>query len=143
MNHLSIPLIGPSAQDHFLAACAACSAEHLPVSSLTMDTPLLQQLGQIPGNRIHSTLMGSYLVAVLQGNIASGTDTFIERLFPDKCLPFPIDDHTFSALASANCWDLSGNTFKGQAYMESGLADWLNCVGNAMVGDHDRTLDNN
>src|SRR6266568_8034737 len=69
MNHLSIPLIGPSAQDCFLAACAAHSAKHLPVSSPTMDTPLLQQLGQIPGNHVHSTLMRSYLAALLQGNI--------------------------------------------------------------------------
>jgi hypothetical protein len=57
-----------------------------------------------------------------------GTDAFIERLFPEERLPFSIDDRTFKALATANCWDLSGNTFTGQAYTESGLANWLNRV---------------
>jgi hypothetical protein len=143
-NHLSVgPLVGPSAQDRFLAECAARSAEHLPVSSPTMDTPLLQQEGQVPGSRVHSALMGSYLTTVLQNNTTSGTDAFIERLFPDKRLPFPIGERTFSALTTAGCWNLSRNTFKGPEYTEKGLANWLNLVGNAMVGVHGRTLDNN
>jgi hypothetical protein len=143
MNHASVPRLGPSTQDHFLAAAVARSVEHLPTSSPTMaSTPLLQQLGQTPGNRVHSTLIGSHLATELQGNIARATDAFIERLFPEERLPFSIDDRTFKALATANCWDLSGNTFTGQAYTESGLANWLNRVGNVMAGVDSQTLDN-
>ena len=136
MNRL--PSLGPTAQERFLAAIAVHNTTHsspaTPASPSVSSPLLLQQPGQIPGTRVHSTLLGSALAVELKDDIVEASDPFIERLFPTERLPFSIDRCTLTVLANAGYWDRKGNCFKGMSYTEEGMAEWLNNVGNTMAG---------
>lgn len=127
-----LPSLGPTAQEFFLAAVAARSTNSSPASP-TVSSPLLLQRGQIPGTRVHSSLLGCALALELKDDVVYASESFIERLFPTERQPFSIDNRSFDALAMAGCWDRKDNCFKGMAFTEDGMAKWLNIVGNTIA----------
>lgn len=136
MNRL--PSLGPTAQERFLAAIAVQGVTNSfpasPASTSNSLPLLLQQPGQVPGNRVHTTLLGSALAVELKDDIVEASDPFIERLFPAERLPFPVNKRTLNVLANAGYWNRKGNFFEGMSYTEEGMAKWLNEVGNKMAG---------
>ena len=133
MQVTPIPPLGCSTQQHFLSEAIAPSVEQ-------PSTPLLLQAGQIPGMRAGSTLLASVLAKELKNDIITGSDSFIDRLFPKERAPFAIDHLIFRALSGKKYWDSKKQVFEGMKFTESGMGDWLNKVGEAMGTVYGRTL---
>ena len=131
-----IPALERTAQEDFLAAA-------IPPSGCpsTASTPLLVHTGQLPGNRPRSTVLGSAIAQELKNDTSLASDSFIDRLFPEKSAPFTIGNAVFKALAKAGYWNHTTNSFQKMGYTEQALGEWLNAVGTTMGTVHKRTPD--
>jgi hypothetical protein len=138
MHHSPIPQLGPTAQEQLLSALLAIPSTESATPSIT--SPLLLQPDQLPGNRVHSSLLASAFSRELGSDVVTASDHFIERLFPSERLPFHIDQRVFRALANKGYWDRSLNSFKKIEYSQPGIQGWLNSIGEIMGGAHNQTV---
>ena len=124
---------GCSTQQRFLSEAMATSVDRSV-------TPLLLQAGQLPGKRVHTTMLASVLAKELEDDTDIASDTFIDRLFPKKRVPFTINIYIFKALKEKGYWDTKTNLFQGMAYTEIDMGKWLNAIGETMAEVYDRPL---
>jgi hypothetical protein len=96
-----------------------------------------------PGYQIEGNQINALLRKELRNRVIDTTTDFILQIFPEKRLPFIIDDKFYKVLSQAPCnihgnicpplWNQQNRTLRKPAsFSESDLADWLNLLSKVM-----------